>query len=274
MILTFDVGNTSIAICGISSEGQKVHFLEHIATALYEKKDGYLLALRNVLSKRKLYNKDITGTIISSVVPGANRPLLDAIYSTTGTKAHTVSIDDETGLKLEKYDKNCLGIDRLVCAAAATRHYGTPVMIYDLGTASTLSVVDKDSYFVGGSISPGVQLSLDALGDRCAKLPNYKACDMPLGSAIGSDAKECMEIGAMIGTASMIDGMMMRVRKSLGCEDDDLKVVITGGNAPFVFPHLMDDRAVWDPYLIHKGLAYIFELNHTDSDGYLYQMGS
>ncbi len=261
MILTFDVGNTSIAVCGLTNEGKKVHFKESIATSLYSEKDGYLLSVKKILSKRKIRTGDITGSIMSSVVPCANEALIDAIKSITGAKPHVVSIDDETGLWLERYDKNCLGIDRLVCASAAARHYGTPVMIYDLGTASTLSVVDKNYNFVGGAISPGVQLSLDALGERCARLSNYKACDMPLGSAIGSDAKECMEIGAMIGTASMIDGMIKRVEKNLGCDEGELKVVITGGNAPFVFPHLSDDRAVWDPYLIHKGLEYIFELN-------------
>ena len=261
MIITFDVGNTSIAICALSGEGKKVHFLEHIKTSLYMEKDGYFLAIKNVLSKRKLFNKDITGTIISSVVPCANEPLGNAIQSITGTNPHIVTIEDETGLGLEKYDRNCLGIDRLVCAAAAVRHYGAPVMIYDLGTASTMSVVDKDYNFIGGAISPGVQLSLDALGDRCAKLPTYKACDIQPGAIIGSDAKECMEIGAMIGTASMIDGMIKRVEKYPGCDEDNLKIVITGGNAPYVFPHIQDDRVVWDPYLIHKGLEYIFELN-------------
>ncbi len=270
MILTFDVGNTSVAVCGLTNEGRKVHFIDFISTSFYLEKEGYLPSVKSILGKRKITRMDISGTVISSVVPDANMPLSEAIRNVTGTSPHIVSISDDTGLDLEKYDKNCLGIDRMVCAAAAARHYGTPVMIYDLGTASTLSVVDADNNFVGGAISPGVQLSLDALGDRCARLPKYKAGNIPEGSVIGSDVKECMEIGAMIGCASMIDGMIERVSENLGCKAGGLNVVITGGNAPYVFPHLKNSRAVWDPYLIHKGMEYIYELNHTSGSETLF----
>ena len=256
MILTFDVGNTTIAVCGVY-EGN-ILFKEGFATSLHGLEEGYLPSLKQVLDKNISNPNDISGTIISSVVPDANIMLKNAALSLTGKEPHFVDPADDTGLMIKDYDESCLGIDRLIDCAAAAKYYGAPVCVYDLGTASTLSVVDKEGCFRGGAISAGVQLSLDTLDDRCARLPLFYAKDAKIEAVIGTDVKTCMEIGAVVGCAAMIDGMAARVSGELGCDRGELKVVLTGGNAPFVLPHIMYENVVYDPDLIHKGMEIVW----------------
>ncbi len=257
MILTFDVGNTQVAVCGVASG--EIIFRDGFATALYREKDGYLPALEAVLQKNKVEIKNVSGTILSSVVPDADKCLSEAITAACGKEPMMVKADTETGMKVKGYDLSCLGADRLIVAMAAAKSYGYPVCVYDLGTATTLSVVDREGCFVGGAISAGVQLSLDALGERCARLPLLNARSAEPERVIGNDVKTCMESGALIGCAALVDGMVLRTKKELGCSDSELKVVLTGGNAPFVHKHLLTEGVILDTDLIHKGLYYVYK---------------
>lgn len=256
MLLTFDVGNTNITVCGIA-DGEVV-FNNCFATSLYSSDNGYQTALADIFHKNDIDIDKLEGSIISSVVPQADDALRDAAALFTERDPRFVKADDDTGLEILGYDKNCLGIDRLIVASAAAKHYGTPVCVYDLGSASTLSVVDSSGYFRGGAITAGVQLQLDILAKRCARLPHYEARAAEPGAVIGTDVKSCMENGAIIGTAAMIDGMIKRVSRQLNCKEGELKLVLTGGNAPFVLPFIMTQGAVYDPFLIHKGMELIW----------------
>lgn len=262
MILTFDAGNTSVAVCGVCRGD--VLFKDSVPTGLCHDEDGYLPALTQLFEKNNVLTEKISGTIISSVVPDADNMLKDAAEHLTGKKALVVTSGLKTGITIKGYDEKGLGIDRLVDCVAASRCYGNPAIVYDLGSASTMSIVDAEGAFIGGTISAGVQLGLDVLGDRCGRLPKITAKDaiIPAGSAcIGTDTRSCMENGAIIGAAAMIDGMIYRAAREMGYAPEDTTIVLTGGNAQFVYPHLTTKYVICDPDLLPKGLAYIYELN-------------
>lgn len=265
MILTFDAGNTSVAVCGVS-EGE-ILFKNAFATKLYATTEGYLPALKDIFEKNKIKAENISGTIISSVVPDADNRLKEAVTALTGRSPLMAASGMKTGVQVMGYDVKGLGIDRLVDCVAASRYYGNPVIVYDLGSASTMSVVNDDGAFVGGAISAGVQLSLDVLGEKCARLPGLIARDIAHGmeegdaAAIGSDTVSCMRNGAIIGTAAMIEGMAARAASDLGHQADEVPLVLTGGNGALVYPYLFYPNAIYDPDLLHKGLAIIYDLN-------------
>ena len=265
MILTFDAGNTSVAVCGVS-EGE-ILFKNAFATKIFATREGYLPALTDIFEKNNITAENISGTIISSVVPDADNRLKEAVSALTGRSPLVVCSGMKTGVSVKGYDEKGLGIDRLVDCVAASRYYGNPVIVYDLGSASTMSVVDSDGAFVGGAISAGVQLSLDVLGEKCAKLPELIARDIAKTpeeadrEAIGNDTLSCMRNGAIVGTAAMIEGMAKRAAKDLGRSEDEVPLVLTGGNGALVYPHLFYQNAIYDPDLLHKGLAIIYDLN-------------
>ncbi|WP_051545368.1 type III pantothenate kinase [Butyrivibrio sp. MC2021] len=261
MILTFDTGNTNVAVCGVLDG--KILFKKAFETKLFTAGEGYLPALKDIFEKNNITAENISGTIISSVVPDADNRLKEDVYALTGKYPLMAKASMKTGVPVKGYDEKGLGIDRLVDCVAASRYYGNPVIVYDLGSATTMSVVDREGFFVGGSISAGVQLSLDVLGEKCARLPALIARDHQgeVKEVIGKDTVSCMTGGAIIAAAAMIDGMSLRASGELGYPDSEVRLVLTGGNAALVYPHLLYKNVIYDPDLLHKGLALIYDLN-------------
>jgi len=142
-----------------------------------------------------------------------------------------------------------------VGCVAALREHKPPMIVVDMGTATTMVVLDKDGALVGGSISPGVKISMDALTDRTALLPGLQL-DQPK-KAIGKNTIECMRSGIMMGTACMIDGMVQRMEQELGCKTT---VIATGGIAKFVLP-MCCTEVIYDKDLLIKGLAALYRDN-------------
>ena len=156
---------------------------------------------------------------------------------------------------------NAVGKDRLVDAAYAAANFPLPVITVDLGTATTFNVVDKDRVFRGGVICPGLSTGLRALGERCAQLPQVH-----LGSpkkAIGTNTESCMLSGSVLGTAVLIDGMVQRIEEELG---SPATLVVTGGLAKYVTP-LCRHPLTYDPELLMKGLALLYQLNAPQEHG-------
>lgn len=262
MIITFDVGNTSVAVCGVLNG--KILFRQKCPTTLYAEERGYVPALSQMKDSNHVDEKDIEGSIISSVVTEANEKLKSAVKEVFGSDPYIIDSDSKTGIGINIKDNREVGIDRLADCTAAAHNYGYPVMVYDLGSASTMSVVDKNMDFIGGTINPGVQLSLDVLGQRCSMLPTIKAYEVKIEKTIGDDTVSNLAGGALIGTASMVDGMIGRVAAELGIPEEELTVVMTGGNGPLIHPHLMHKNVILDPELLDKGLMIIYELNKNE----------
>ena len=161
----------------------------------------------------------------------------------------------KTGLNIKVENPSQTGADLVVGSVAALREHKAPLIVIDMGTATTIVVLDKDGAFIGGSISPGVKISLDALTDRTALLPGLQL-DQPK-KAIGRNTIDCMRSGIMLGNACMLDGMVERMEEELGYKTT---VVATGGIAKFVLP-LCKREMIYDKDLLVKGLAILYREN-------------
>ena len=161
----------------------------------------------------------------------------------------------KTGLNIRVDVPGQVGSDRIVAAVAALAEYKPPLILMDLGTATTIEVVDADSSYVGGVIFPGVKLSLDALTSRAAQLPGI-SLDQPK-KVIGKNTVDCMRSGMMYGTAAMIDGVVERMEEELGFH---ATLIATGGMAQFITP-LCKREIVLEKDLLLKGLNIIYKKN-------------
>ncbi len=191
--------------------------------------------------------------VISSVVPEATRSMAEGIRSAEGTEPLVISCESDTGLILDVPEPETIGTDRLADAAWAAANCELPAVTADLGTATTLSVIEEGGVFLGGSITLGVTAQLKSLGDRTAQLPALDAAAP--GELIGKTTESNLLTGAVTGTAALIDGMAERIGEELG---KDVTLVLTGGHAPLVSP-LCRTPHQYEPQLLLKGLALIYE---------------
>ena len=173
----------------------------------------------------------------------------------TGKEPVLVSPQVRTGLSFGVPDPASVGKDRLVDAAYAAAHYPLPVITVDMGTATTFSVVDEQRVFRGGVICPGLSTGLRALGDRCAQLPQVRLAKPR--RTVGVNTQEAMLSGSVLGSAVLLDGITQRIEEELG---RPATVVVTGGLARYVVP-LCRHPMIYDPELLMKGLALIYQLN-------------
>ena len=260
MILAIDIGNTNIVLGGI--QDRKIQFEARMATDQLKTSDQYCVEIKNMLSLFDVQISDVEDIIISSVVPPVLNSFKTAIRKLTGKQCMIVGPGLKTGLNILIDNPRNVGSDLIVAAVAAIREYGAPLLIVDMGTATTISVIDQKGNYLGGCICPGVKISLDALISRTAQLPGIS-----LGQpkkAIGRNTIDCMQSGVMIGAAAMLDGMIDRMEEELG---QPAKVVITGGVSKFIQPFCRREM-VYDKDLLLKGLVALYYNNaHTRPDG-------
>ena len=178
-----------------------------------------------------------------------------AIKKLTGKTSLVVGPGLKTGLNIQIENPGQTGADLVVGSVAALREHKAPLIVVDMGTATTMTVLDKNGALVGGSISPGVKVSMDALTERTALLPGLQL-DQPR-KAIGRNTIDCMRSGIMMGAACMIDGLIERMEEELGYPTT---VVATGGIAKFVTP-MCRRPIIYDKDLLVKGLAALYRDN-------------
>jgi len=199
--------------------------------------------------------RQLQGCIISSVVPQKKLIIVEFLHQ-LNNKLSVQYIDTENknndNIDFSQY-KSRLGEDRAVCCTAAAVKYKTSVIVIDLGTATTINIINKDNVFLGGAILTGVQTGLAALSKQTAQLPLIN--DFSGVKVIGSNTRECLISGASIGTACMIEGYISRIKEELGNEPT---IVITGGNAPQVMPFCNFDF-VYEPSLLIEGLFLLYQ---------------
>jgi type III pantothenate kinase len=253
MLLAIDIGNTNIVLGGI--ENGKIRFEARMATDRIKTADQYCAELKNILALFEVVPGDIEGSIISSVVPLVQQIMVRAVERLTGLPCLTVGPGLKTGLNIKIDNPAQAGSDLIVGSVAAIAAYGTPLCVIDLGTATTISVIDKSGAFRGGTIAPGVMLTLNALSSGTAQLPAI-SLDRPR-CAVGTNTVDSMRSGLLFGTASMLDGMVQRIEEELGYPT---KVVATGGLAKFIVP-LCRREMVIDDSLLLRGLELIFRRN-------------
>ena len=253
MILTIDIGNSNIVIGGV--EGDEITFEARLRTEPTKTSDQYCVDLKILLDVYKVDTESIEGGIIASVVPQVLNSLQTAVKKLTGKTCLVVGPGLKTGLNILLENPAQTGADLVVGSVAALREHKPPMIIVDMGTATTMVVLDKNGALIGGCICPGVRISMDALTERTALLPGLQL-DQPK-KAIGRNTVDCMRSGIMMGTASMLDGMVERMEGELGCKTT---VVVTGGIAKFVLP-LCRTSMVYDKDLLVKGLAILYREN-------------
>ena len=256
MILAVDIGNSNIVLGGM--EGLRIVFEARIRTDATKTSDEYCVDLKNILDIYGVNTAALEGAIVASVVPQVLNSIKTAIKKLTGKTALVVGPGLKTGLNIKVENPTQVGADLVVGAVAALREHKSPMIVIDMGTATTMIVLDETGAFIGGAISPGVKISMDALTDRTALLPGLQL-DQPK-KAIGRNTIDCMRSGIMLGAACMIDGMVERMEVELGRK---ATVVATGGIAKFVLP-MCRTRILYDKDLLLKGLAILYAENVKD----------
>ena len=253
MILAVDIGNTNIVLGGM--EDERIVFEARMATDLIKTSDQYCAELKTMLNLFEVDPSAIEGSIVSSVVPPLLNSFKTAIRKLTGKSCLIVGPGIRTGLNIRMDNPSEVGSDLIVAAVAGIAQYGAPLLLVDMGTATTITAVDADGCFVGGCICPGVKISMEALTGRTAQLPGI-SLDKPQ-RAIGKNTRDCMRSGIMLGAAAMLDGLLDRMEQELGAPT---KVVATGGISKFVLP-LCRREILYDGSLMLKGLQLLYRKN-------------
>lgn len=255
MILAFDCGNTHITVGCLYEDGE-VGSSFRIPTDRSETEYGYAAKLGQIFSLRGIAIETVCGAVISSVVPPLTDVLVRAVRLMTGKTALVVGAGVKTGLHICINDPGTIASDLVAAAVAAKETYPLPCIIVDMGTATTLTVVDEKGRFVGGAILPGVGLSLAALAERTALLPDVEL--QAPRRAIAANTVESMQSGIVYGTAGSIDGLIDRFEAELGCPA--ASIVVTGGLGGVIVPYCKHPMTS-DEALLLKGLGIIWKKN-------------
>lgn len=253
MLLAIDIGNTNLVIGCM--EHDKIVFKARIATDRTRTSDQYGVEIKNMIEAYGVKVADIDDCIISSVVPPVFNSVKTGVIKVIGKQPMVVGPGLKTGLNVHMDVPSQVGSDRIVIAVAALAEYQAPLLLMDMGTATTIEVVEPDNVYVGGVIFPGVKVSLEALTSRAAQLPAI-SLDKPR-SVIGKNTVDCMRSGMMYGTAAMIDGLIERMEEELGHK---CTIIATGGLAQFIVP-LCRREIILEKELLLKGLNIIYKKN-------------
>jgi type III pantothenate kinase len=253
MIIAIDAGNTNIVIGCLDKDN--ILFTARISTDRAKTEDEYAVTLMNLFRINGVSPDIVEGGIIASVVPELKQVLQLAVKMVTGKMPLLVTLDLDTGLKIDMDAPNSLGADLLVDAVAAIAKYPKPIIIFDMGTATTLSVIDENGTYIGGMIMPGLRLGVDALAARTSQLPRV-SLEAP-ERLIGKNTVDCIKAGAIYGNAGMLDGLIDRVEEELGKTPT---VIATGGLIGEIVPHCKR-KLIFDKHLMLWGLLTLYERN-------------
>lgn len=253
MILAIDVGNTNIML-GMIDRGE-IKNIVRIHTDLHETGTEYAIKIRQITDFYGIDLHSFEGAIISSVVPPLTEKLKQSVESLIGRKPMIIGPGIRTGMNIRIDDPSSMAADMIVNSVAASAYYGAPVIVIDMGTATTMIFVDKDGSNRGGVIVPGTKMAYEALSSGTSLLPDISI--MPPKKVIGTNTVDCMRSGAVYGTAAMIDGMLDRMEREIGYS---CTAVATGGLSQTVIPQCRREIIV-DNDLLLKGLWLLYEKN-------------
>lgn len=278
MILTVDLGNTTVRLCAVREQDGELQVCRSARLKTERGRSGreYTEAIGAVLaqwrgsaadpsspdfSETDCFETGCFGAALCSVVPALTAPLRRGLETLLGRPVLEITSRLDTGLILRVPEPERIGADRLADAAWAAAHVPLPAVTVDLGTATTFSVVDEGGAFLGGVIAPGMSVGLRALTESAAQLP---AVELKIPErVIGTRTEDCMRAGAVVGTAAMVDGITARIERELG---RPVSLVITGGYARYAAP-LCAHPHVCDPDVLPKGMALLCRRNASKRKG-------
>ncbi|MGP7819645.1 type III pantothenate kinase [Niallia sp. 01092] len=256
MIFVFDVGNTNTVLGVYENDKLKHHW--RIETNRYKTEDEYGMIIKSLFDHVNLHFSHINGIIISSVVPPIMFALERMCEKYFQIKPLVVGPGTKTGLNIKYDNPKEVGADRIVNAVAAIREYGSPLIIVDFGTATTFCYINEQKQYMGGAISPGINIATEALYSKAAKLPRIEIV-RPDG-VIGKNTVSAMQSGILYGYVGQVEGIVKRMKEY---SKENPKVIATGGLANLIAKesNIID---VVDPFLTLKGLQLIYEKNKTN----------
>ncbi|HEY6726122.1 MAG TPA: type III pantothenate kinase [Polyangiaceae bacterium] len=254
MLLAVDVGNTNVT-CGVFAEADLVHTFR-LRSSRERTVDECAVSLHQMLALRGVAARDLSAAIVASVVPALTETFARAIDATLVQRPLVVGAPGfDLGLVIACDNPAEVGADRIVNAVAALARCPGGALVVDLGTATTIDCVSPRGEFLGGVIAPGVEVGLQALVGRTAKLPPVPLTPPP--AALGRNTRHAMQAGSVYGHAALVDGLLSRLQAEL---DFEAEVIGTGGLAPAIAPHTTRLRSL-DPDLTLSGLRVLFEKN-------------
>lgn len=254
MILAIDVGNTNIVLGVFKGRQLLTHW--RLSSSKDNSEDEYGIMLLNLFKHAKLDYRDITGIIISSVVPNKMYSLELMCRKYFGIKPLVVGPGIKTGINIRYDNPKEVGADRIVNAVAGYEIYGGPLIIIDFGTATTYCVISDKGEYLGGCIAPGIRISTDALFEHAAKLPRVELVKPP--QVICKNTVSSMQAGIIYGYVGQVDYIVRKIKQELGAPN--AKVIATGGLAKMIAEEseLVDET---NELLTLEGLRIIYERN-------------
>lgn len=256
MLLTIDIGNTNM-VFGIY-KGEEMLGSFRLSTNSTATSDELGILAVSYFERFGYRTEDLKACIIGSVVPQVMYSVTSAIIKYFGVEPLVVGTDVDTGLKFAPrcYETGRLGADRAINCISATQKYGAPFVILDFGTATTIDAVGPDGVYMGGTIGPGLQVSLDALVSRTAMLPRVEL-QMPQ-TVLGRNTEEQIQAGVVAGYVGNMEYLIRKVMEEMDCEG--IKVIATGGLSRMIAQQT-DRINIVDPMLTMDGLRMIFDAN-------------
>lgn len=255
MLLLFDIGNTNIVV-GLH-DFSTLRNTWRVRTDANRTADEYSMIFKNFLQEEGLGFDAITGIMVSSVVPEMQTIITTICERKIKVKPLFVGAGIKTGIHIKVDEPRNAGADLIVSAVATHKKYGGPAIIVDFGTATTITVVMENGDYLGGAIIPGIELSSKALFGGAAKIPSFRL-EMP-PRVIGRSTEHAVQSGLIFGYASLVDGMIERMRLEL--ELPDCKVITTGGQANIIAPASKHIKKI-DPFLLLDGLKFLYDMNN------------
>jgi type III pantothenate kinase len=255
MLLAIDIGNTNI-IFGVF-EDKKLRATWRIATGIHRMPDEYAVILLSLLSQQKLGASDVTKVAMCSVVPPLTAIFEELSQRYFHTSPLVVRAGVKTGVRIRLDNPAEAGADRIVDAAAAHHLYGGPLIIVDLGTATTFDTVSREGDYLGGAIAPGLGIAAETLFTNTAMLPRVELTRPE--HAIGTNTITAMQSGLIFGYIGLIEGIIARIQQELG---EKARVVATGGYAKLIAKETPFIDVV-NPDLTLEGLRLVYMMNRT-----------
>ena len=253
MLLTLDIGNTSITV-GLF-DGEDLTEVKRIPSDIHYSSDKYSKLLSGTIGPQ-----DIDGCIIASVVNGLDKVLYEAVKSVYNVQSLILNPNLDIGIKLRLKDNNEIGADRIANGIAAFEMYKLPAIVVDFGTANTFDIVNSKGEFIGGVIAPGINTQLTSLSKATSKLPKLDAAVSE--TAIGDNTLDAILSGVIRGTACMVEGLISQCETELG---EKATIIATGGNCKLVAQYMNRKFDYINPNLTLLGLKALYKRNESQA---------